>query len=170
MVSLQEFLPILGTPQPKITNRSYWPACDQMVHLTSVRPKPRIGHFEVRLWVKFSKFWPEKTSDLYVNGPECFPPWFVTKFRFGLFEEGATKWVKFPNFSPGESITYQKFTLVVPEVSPQNFLPVLGVPTAEKYKSVFLTSMRPNDAFDQRATKTASLPIGLLEFNEWIPN
>ncbi len=38
-VSLQNFLPILATPRPKITNWSFWPSCDQIVLLTVVRPK-----------------------------------------------------------------------------------------------------------------------------------
>ncbi len=51
-----------------------------MVLLTDMRPKPWFGPFVVRPWVKFSKFWPEKTSDLYVNGHESFPPEFFTHF------------------------------------------------------------------------------------------
>ncbi len=51
-----------------------------MVLLIGVRPKPGFGHFEVPPWVKFSKFWPEETSDLHANGPESFPPGFFTTF------------------------------------------------------------------------------------------
>ncbi len=57
-VSPQDFLPVLGAPQPKIMNRSFWLSCDQMVLLTGVRRKPGFGHFVERPWVKFSKFWP----------------------------------------------------------------------------------------------------------------
>ncbi len=42
-VSLQDFLPILVAPRPKITNLSFWPLCNQMVLLTGVRPKPGFG-------------------------------------------------------------------------------------------------------------------------------
>ncbi len=48
--------------------------------LTGVRPKPGFGPSEVRTWVKFSKFQPGKTSDLYANGPESFPPGYFTHF------------------------------------------------------------------------------------------
>ncbi len=34
--SLQDFLPILGGPRLKITNRSFWPLCDRKVLLTDV--------------------------------------------------------------------------------------------------------------------------------------
>ncbi len=79
-VSPKDFLTILGSSQPKITNQSFWPSYDQMVLLTGVRPKPGFGHFEVRPWVKFSKFWLREISDLYANGPESFPPKFLTLF------------------------------------------------------------------------------------------
>ncbi len=80
-VSLQDFLPILGVARPKIMNRSFWLSCDQMVLLNGVRPKPGFGPFEVRPWIKFSKFWPGETSDLYANGPKSFLPGFFTYFR-----------------------------------------------------------------------------------------
>ncbi len=40
-----------------------------------------------------------------------------------------------------------------PESFPPGFFTYFGCPTAENYKSVFLTVMRPNGAFDQCATK-----------------
>ncbi len=51
-----------------------------MVLFTGVRPKPEFGPFELRPWVKFSKFWPGETSDLYTNGPESFPAGCFTHF------------------------------------------------------------------------------------------
>ncbi len=110
-VFLQYFLSILFAPPTKITNRSFWPSCDQMVLLTGVRPKPGFGHFEMRPWVKFLKFWPGETLDLYANGPKSFPPGFFTPFwcpnagnyksvfltgmrqksMFGLFDRCATR-------------------------------------------------------------------------------
>ncbi len=48
-VSLQNFLLILGAPRPKITIRSFWPACDQnqgSVLLTVVRLFPYLGSFD----------------------------------------------------------------------------------------------------------------------------
>ncbi len=48
----------LCSPRLKITDRSFWPACKQMVLLTGLRPKPGFDPFEVRPWVKFSKFLP----------------------------------------------------------------------------------------------------------------
>ncbi len=79
-VPLQDFLPILGALRLKNTIRFFWPSCDQMVLLTSVRPKSMFGPFEVRPQVKRSKFWPGETSDLYANGVESFPPGFFTHF------------------------------------------------------------------------------------------
>ncbi len=51
-----------------------------MVLLGGVRPKPKFDPFVMRLWIKFSKFRPGKTSDLYANGPESFPLGFLTYF------------------------------------------------------------------------------------------
>ncbi len=51
-----------------------------MVLLTGVRPEPMFSLFEVRPWVKFSKFRPGETSDLYANGVESFLPGFFTHF------------------------------------------------------------------------------------------
>ncbi len=79
-VSLPDFLPRFGAPRPEITNRSFWLSCNQMVSLTGVRPKSGFGHLEVRPWVKFSKFLPGETSELYTNGPESFRPGFFTPF------------------------------------------------------------------------------------------
>ncbi len=52
----------------------------ESVFLTGVRPTPGLGPFVVWLWINFSKFWPGKTSNLYANGPESFPPGFFTCF------------------------------------------------------------------------------------------
>ncbi len=52
-----------------------------MVFFTDVRPQPGFGPFEVRSWVKFSKFLPGEPSDLYANGPESFPQGLFTHFR-----------------------------------------------------------------------------------------
>ncbi len=79
-VSCQDFLLVLGSSRPKITNWYFWPSYDQMVLSTSVWLKPGFRHFEVRLRIKFSKFWPGETSDLYANGPESFPPGFFPSF------------------------------------------------------------------------------------------
>ncbi len=56
---LQDSLPILGAPWPKITNRSFWPSCDQMVLLTGVRPKSGFYTFDRRATISLSRyFWP----------------------------------------------------------------------------------------------------------------
>ncbi len=54
--ALQDFLPLFGAPWPEITNRSFWPSCDQMVLFTSVRPKCMFGLFDhhATKWC----FWP----------------------------------------------------------------------------------------------------------------
>ncbi len=46
-------------------------ACDRRATKTGFVP------FEEQPWVKFSKFWPGETWDLYVNGPESFPSGFL---------------------------------------------------------------------------------------------
>ncbi len=51
------------------------------------------------------------------------------KFRFGLFDQGATKWVKFQSFAHGESISDRNLTPVVPKVSLQDFLLILAALT-----------------------------------------
>ncbi len=58
----------------------------KLVFLTSVRPKPGFCSFEVRSWVKFSNFWPGKTSNLYTNGQKSFPPGFFTHFGRPMIE------------------------------------------------------------------------------------
>ncbi len=45
-VSLQDFLPLFAASRPEMTNRSFWPSCDQMVLLTGVRPKSMFGLFD----------------------------------------------------------------------------------------------------------------------------
>ncbi len=45
-VSLQEFLALFGGLRLEITNRSFWPSCDQMVILTGMRPKSMFGLFD----------------------------------------------------------------------------------------------------------------------------
>ncbi len=73
------------------------------VFLTCLRPELMFGPFEVR-WVKFLKFWPGETSDLYDSGAESFPPRFFTHFgcptarklQFGFFNRCATKWCFWP--------------------------------------------------------------------------
>ncbi len=83
--------------------------------------------FKILTWRDFGHLrqWSRKfLSTIYYT----FWPPHSRKFRFDLFDQNATKWVKFPNFSTGESITQRNLTPVVPKVSPQDFLPVLGAP------------------------------------------
>ncbi len=71
------------------------------------------------------------------------------KLRFGLFDRRATRtwdrsWdatrlVKFPNFSPGESISHRNFMLVNPKVSLQDILLILAaLPTKITIRSFWL--------------------------------
>ncbi len=119
-VSHQDFLPVLASQRLKITNRSFWPSCDQVILLTAVRPKPGSGPFEMRPWVKFSKFWPGETSDLYAIGPEGFPTWIFypfwaphrRKLRIGLFDRRVTKWYFWPDtFDCRATITLSRYFL-----------------------------------------------------------
>ncbi len=186
MVSLQDFLPVLGAPWPKITNRIFWPVCDQIMLLTGVRPKPGFDPFVLRPFVKFSKFWPGETSNLCVNGPESFPSGFFTHFgRHATenhksafltcvrpnsdFDWRATKtwfgplkvrpWVKFSKFWLRE--TSDLYTNG-PESFPSGFFTHSGRPTAKNYESIFLTVMRRNGAFDHRAARTRVRSFWLL--------
>ncbi len=107
MVFLQDFLPILGVPRLKITNRSFWPACDQMVLLIGMWPKPEYGPFEVRPW---AKFWPGETSDLYSNGPNKFPSQIFYSFwaphsrnyESVFFDHHAIKWCFWPAYDQNQ--------------------------------------------------------------------
>ncbi len=166
-----------GRPTPENSIWSLWPWCDQMVLLTGVRLKPGFGTFEVRPWVKFSKFWPGDTSDLYANGPKRLPPGFFTYFRRptaensdsvvlimvrpnGAFERRTTKiWPR----SFWDATMGQMFKILTcrdfwplrqrSQKFPSKIFYSFWASTAENYESVFLTSVRPNGAFDQRATK-----------------
>ncbi len=64
------------------------------------------------------------------------------KFRFGLFYRGATKWVKFPNFFSGDSISDLNLTPVV-QSFPPGFFTHFGRPISKNFDSVFLTKVRP---------------------------
>ncbi len=123
--------PVFCASWPKITNRSFWPACDQMVLLTSVRPNGAFdsmrpnGAFARRAtktWVW--SFWgattcqPGETLGLYANGPESFPAGLF--IHFGLSTAKNYKLV---------------FLTIVRPNGP-------------------LTGMQPNGAFDRHATKT----------------
>ncbi len=77
-----------------------------------------------------------------------FWPTHSRKFRFCLFDQGATKCVQFPNFSPGENITYPNFTPVMRKVSHQDFSP-FWAPYGRKLRI---------GLFDQRATKWCLWP------------
>ncbi len=50
----QDFLPILGTLQPKITNRSFWPSCDQMV---------LFDRLVIKTWVR--SFWGATMNQIF---------------------------------------------------------------------------------------------------------
>ncbi len=60
-VSLQDFLPILGAPRPKITNRSFWQSCDQNLGSALLRCDHGSSSQNFDL---------EGLSDLYANGPK----------------------------------------------------------------------------------------------------
>ncbi len=82
----------IGLFDRRATKWCFWLACDQ--NLDSVFLWWNYGS-------NFSKFWPVETLDLYANGPESFPPGFLTyfgfwaphgqKFQIDLFDRRATK-------------------------------------------------------------------------------
>ncbi len=169
-VSLQDFLPILDAPRPKITNWSFWPSCE--VLLTSVWPKSGFGPFEVSLRIKFLKFWPGETSNLYGNGPKSFPKGFlpilaapllkITNRSFWLPCDQmvllTSVWLN-PGFGPFEvvpSVKFSKFwlgeTLDLYVNGAESFPPRIFTyfrrPTAKNCESVFFIVVRPYDAFD----------------------
>ncbi len=122
-VSRQDCLPALAAQRPKIPIWLFWPWCNQMVLLTGVRLKPGFGTFEVRPWVKFSKFWLGETSNLYANGPKRFPPEFYTHFGRPTTEnyESVFLTVVWPNGvltsvwpKPGSSPFHRRATISLP--------------------------------------------------------
>ncbi len=104
-----------------------------------------------------SKFFPWReyfAPELYRLWTQNFPsrifysfwPRYRQKLRFGLFNRGASKWVKFPQFSPGEGISIRNLTPVVPKIYLQEgFFTHFGRPTAKNFDSVSLTKVRPNE-------------------------
>ncbi len=83
-----------------------------------------------------SKFWPEKTSDLYVNGPESFPPRFndllpilaapQPKISIQSFWSRCNQMGQISQFFPWREYFAPELTLVVPKVSLQAFLLILA--------------------------------------------
>ncbi len=90
-VSLQDFLLILAALPTKIMIRSFWPWCDQMGQVTFPKFSPR-GSTSLRNLTQWSRTFPSRIFYSF------WPP-YRQKFRFGLLDQDATKWVKFPNFS-----------------------------------------------------------------------
>ncbi len=69
--------------------------------------------------------------------------------RSGIFV--VRPWVKLSKFFPRET---SELYANGPESFPPGIFTHFGRPTAENYELDFLTVVRPNRAFDQRATKT----------------
>ncbi len=101
-----------GRPRPKITNRSFWQSCgafDRCATNTWIRSfwgATMDQSLKILTWRNFGllRQWSRKfPSTIY------YPFWLPQgqKSRFGLFDQGVTKWVKFPNFSPGKSISHR---------------------------------------------------------------
>ncbi len=65
-------------------------------------------------------------------------------------------------YRTGTSFSLRNLMPVVREVSPQDFLPVMGAPWPKITNRVFLTVVRSNGAFDRRATKTWVRPSEML--------
>ncbi len=93
------------------------------------------------------------------------------KLRIGLFDHCATKWCFWlacdqnlnsvllwcdymSNFSKFRPVETSDLHASGPESFTPGFLTYFGRPTAKNYELVFLTVVRPNGVFDQRATKT----------------
>ncbi len=135
---------------------------------------PRWHSWEFRMSPRHHRL----TFELYSNGPESFPPGVFTHFGRptaenyesviltgvrlnGAFDRRATKtWVRsFWGATVGqifEILACRDSDLYAncPECFPPGFFTQFGRPTAKNYESVYSTVMRPNGAFDRRATKT----------------
>ncbi len=147
MVSIQNLLPILGAPQPKIKNRCFWLSYDQMVLFTDVRPKPGFGPLEVRPWVKFTKFWPGEISDFTPMVPKVtlqdFLPFLgalrlkvgtIWKFHpFGRTSVRKTPWHVAPDGSKYKILTRREYFASNHYANglPPEFFTHFGRPTAE---------------------------------------
>ncbi len=176
------FLPILPALPPKITIRSFWPACDQMVPLTGVWPKPIFGPFKVRPGHIVKMLTRRDFEDLYANGVKSFPTEFFIHFGRptaenynsvilsgvrpnGDFDRRATRiyiWsfrgaarVESSKCWPGE--TSNLYTNSA-EGFPPGLFTHFDRSTGENYDSVFLTSVRQNGVFDQRVTEWCFWP------------
>ncbi len=77
------------------------------------------------------------SRDIY----EFWPP-LDQKFRFGLFDQGEIKWVKFPISSTGESISLLEGK--GPECFPPLIFTHLSIPLAKNFGLVVLTNGRSN--------------------------
>ncbi len=133
MVSLQDFLPILGGPRPKITNRSswchatkwwFWPACDQ--NLDSVLLKCDHGsnsqYFDMERLRTFTPMVPKVS--LHDSLPILDAPWpkiWIWSFSPRCNQIGQISKVFYwrEYFSP-------KLTPMVPKVSLHDFLLILA--------------------------------------------
>ncbi len=128
--------------------------------LQSATPALRIRFGALRQWCV--KFLPRIS----------YPFWgsHTRKLRISLFARCATKWFFWPacdqnlEFGPFEVRPCVKFSKLLPgEISdlyasgPDSFPPGFFTPfwraTTRYYESVFLTTVRPNSAFDRHATK-----------------
>ncbi len=84
----------IGLFDRRATKWCFWPSCDQNLGLVIL----------MRDWVKFSKFRPWETLDLYANDPESFPlgifiPFWrpmARNYESVFFDRCATEWCFWP--------------------------------------------------------------------------
>ncbi len=86
------------------------------------------------------------------------------KFRFGIFDRGATRWVKFENFHPGGNISLWNFASVVRKVSLYDFWPIIRT-TAENSNLELLTMVRPDEQNSKIFTLERVFSLGTL--HQW---
>ncbi len=132
-VYIHRYLRILAAHWPKISAWSFWPGCDHLSQFSKIIHLEWI--FCSRTWRELSRMFP--SSDIY-----AFWRPIGRKFRFGLFDQGANMWVKFP-----KSSTWSEYFALELEGNYRECLPLViftcfGRLLAENFSSVFLTAMR----------------------------
>ncbi len=137
------------------------------------------------IWVTFRKFslfrsrtWPQWSQKFPFKISYAFWTPHDWKFRFRLFDRRATKtwdpfwsvtnWVKFQNFSPGESISLQNLTPVVPKVSIWSFWLVcdqnLGASFWGATKWVKFQNFSPGESISLQNLTPVVPKVSLYEF------
>ncbi len=154
-ISLHDLLPILAIPTAENFDSAF---------LTKMRPNGSSFQICPLGRVLRTGTWRQWSRKFL---PRFFYPFWAPhdrKLRFSLFDQGATKWVKFPNFSPRKSISDRNFTPVVPKLSLHDFLLILVAPPPK----ISIRSFWPN--CDQMGQVSKFYQFSVLVCSKWVNN